>query len=87
MSESAKRFIQSGEADVTPPTQEEQARTDALRQELLGSPKEPEASVRFTVDLPKSLHRRLDQLSLDSSKPKTELVRVMIRQALDSLDY
>ena len=58
-----------------------------LKQELFGSVSSKESNIRFTVDLPSSLHRRLNQLSLDASKPKTELVRIMIRQALDSLDY
>ena len=58
-----------------------------LKQELFGSVSSKESNIRFTVDLPSSLHRRLNQLSLDAGKPKTELVRIMIRQALDSLDY
>lgn len=58
-----------------------------LRDELLGESTESEATVRFTVDLPKSLHRRLQQLSLDSHKPKTELVRIMVRRILDDLKY
>jgi len=58
-----------------------------LRRQFLGETKESEATIRFTVDLPKSLHRRLEQLSLDSSKPKTELVRTMILQTLDQIGY
>ena len=58
-----------------------------LKQELFGSVSSKESNIRFTVDIPSSLHRRLNQLSLDAEKPKTELVRIMIRQALDSLNY
>jgi len=34
-----------------------------------------EGRVRFTVDLPKTLHRRLKQRALDADQPMTELVR------------
>lgn len=67
-------------ADPLPPVSD-------LRQELLGEATDSEATIRFTVDLPKSLHRRLQQLSLDSQKPKTELVRIMVRRMLDELEY
>lgn len=36
---------------------------------------EPEARVRFTVDLPRSLHRRLKQAALDRDQPMTDLAR------------
>ncbi|NJK39823.1 MAG: ribbon-helix-helix protein, CopG family [Oscillatoriales cyanobacterium RM2_1_1] len=60
---------------------------DSLRAELLGNQLDDEPTIRLTVDLPRVLHRRLNQLSLDSGKPKSELVRIMIRRALESVDY
>lgn len=88
MSDTARKFIETGQIDTssTEP-QSVQPKSNSLRKELLGEEKEAEPSVRFTVDLPRSLHRRLDQLSIDSGKPKTELVRIMIRRALDDINY
>jgi hypothetical protein len=71
----------------TPSASSPDPSANSLRQELLGDDQATESSVRFTVDIPRSLHRRLDQLSIDSGKPKTALVRIMIRRALESIDY
>jgi len=83
MSDNAQKFIETGE--VAPQAQS-QADGD-LREELLGERQADESRIRLTVDLPRSLHRRLNQLALDSGKPKTELVRIIIRRTLDSIDY
>ena len=58
-----------------------------LKQELFKKKKKKESSIRFTVDIPSSLNKRLSQLSVDTGKPKTELVRTIIDKALNSLDY
>ncbi|MGL5081388.1 MAG: hypothetical protein ACRC8A_07860 [Microcoleaceae cyanobacterium] len=60
---------------------------ESLRTELLGNLTAEEPTIRLTVDLPRALHRRLNQLSLDSGKPKSELARIMIRRSLESVDY
>ena len=58
-----------------------------LKKELFGDRKSKESSIRFTVDIPESLNKRLALLSVDTGKPKTELVRTIINQALSSLNY
>ena len=58
-----------------------------LKQELFGDRQTKESSIRFTVDIPASLNKRLSQLSVDTGKPKTELVRTILDRALTSLDY
>ena len=58
-----------------------------LKQELFGDRKTKESSIRFTVDVPMSLNKRLSQLSVDTGKPKTELVRTILDRALTSLEY
>ena len=58
-----------------------------LKQELFGDDEIKESSVRFTVDIPASLHKRLNQLGVDTGKPKTELVRTILDRALNSLNY
>lgn len=89
MSDTARKFIDKGQVEPsTPPaTSPDQPATNSLRGELLGEEKVAEANIRFTVDLPRSLHRRLDQLSTDSGKLKTALVRIMIRRALENIEY
>ena len=58
-----------------------------LKQELFGDRRSKESSIRFTVDIPESLNKRLSQLSVDTGKPKTELVRTILDRALTSLEY
>ncbi len=58
-----------------------------LKRELFGDRVRKESSIRFTVDIPESLNKRLAQLSVDTGKPKTELVRTILDRALTSLDY
>ena len=43
-----------------------------------------EARVRFTVDLPRSLHKRLKQAALDLEEPMTDLARRALGEWLDS---
>ena len=43
-----------------------------------------EACVRFTVDLPRSLHKRLKQAALDLEEPMTDLARRALGELLDS---
>ena len=57
-----------------------------LKQELFGDRTCKESSIRFTVDIPESLNKRLAQLSVDTGKPKTELVRTILDRALNSLN-
>lgn len=41
-------------------------------------------TVRFTVDLPKSLHKRLKRIAIDRGQPMTELVRESLKEWLDA---
>ena len=43
-----------------------------------------EARSRFTVDLPRSLHKRLKQAALDLEEPMTDLARRALGEWLDS---
>lgn len=44
-----------------------------------------EKLVRFTVDLPEALHRRLKVAAMDRHKPMTEAARLAITEWLDNL--
>lgn len=41
-----------------------------------------EATIRFTVDLPASMHRKLSLLAAKTGKKKAEIVRVLLDEAL-----
>ncbi len=91
LTEAQKQFITG---DNVPKQASQQVNTEVsddiatnLKQELFGERQTKESSIRFTVDIPASLNKRLSQLSVDTGKPKTELVRTIINQALTSLDY
>jgi hypothetical protein len=47
-------------------------------------PAEPEARVRFTVDLPRSLHKRLKLAALNRDQPMTDLAREVLAEWLGS---
>lgn len=44
-----------------------------------------EATVRFTVDLPMSMHRKLSLLAARTGKKKAEIVRVLLDETLKDL--
>ncbi|MGG6240794.1 hypothetical protein ACQ4N7_19405 [Nodosilinea sp. AN01ver1] len=46
----------------------------------------PERIVRFTVDMPESLHEQLSQKATQWNRKKAYLVRLAIAQALKDLD-
>lgn len=45
---------------------------------------EPEARVRFTVDLPRSLHKRLKLAAVDRELPMTDLARQALGEWLEA---
>jgi len=45
-----------------------------------------EATIRFTVDLPTSMHRKLSILAARTGKKKAEIVRVLLDDALSDVD-
>ena len=48
------------------------------------APADGEARVRFTVDLPRSLHKRLKLAAMDQELPMTDLARQALGEWLDS---
>jgi hypothetical protein len=45
-----------------------------------------EATIRFTVDLPASMHRKLSILAARTGKKKAEIVRVLLDETLKDID-
>lgn len=58
-----------------------------LEKELFNSVSSQESDIQLSVNLPSSLQQRLNKLSLDTEKTTTELVQIIIKQALDNLNY
>lgn len=52
----------------------------------VAAPVEAEKLVRFTVDLPEALHRRLKVAAMDQRTPMTEAAREAITTWLDNLN-
>ena len=94
LTDAQKQFIAGDDLNQASQQADTEANTEVfddiganLKQELFGARQAKESSIRFTVDIPESLNKRLSQLSVDTGKPKTELVRTILNQALNSLDY
>jgi hypothetical protein len=44
-----------------------------------------ESTIRFTVDMPESMHRRLSLLAARTNKKKSEIVRLLLEEALQQV--
>jgi hypothetical protein len=70
----AAAFVRGEETPSPPPKTPQAAPVTA----------DPEARVRFTVDLPRSLHKRLKLAAVDRDLPMTDLARQALLEWLDS---
>ncbi len=83
--DTAKKFVYGTEADTDDPPvspAQEKPTKDKKRQDLFEAPPKKEATVRLTVDLPESMHRKLSLLAAKTSKKKVEIVRLLLDEAL-----
>jgi predicted DNA-binding protein len=53
---------------------------------LLEAPEQKEATIRFTVDLPESTHRKLSILAAKTGRKKAEIVRALLDDLLKDLN-
>jgi hypothetical protein len=70
----AAAFVRGEEASPPPPKAPQALPVTA----------DPEARVRFTVDLPRSLHKRLKLAALNRDQPMTDLAREVLAEWLSS---
>jgi hypothetical protein len=64
-----------------------QEKEETLMSRLLEAPEQKEATIRFTVDLPESTHRKLSILAAKTGRKKAEIVRALLDNLLkDSND-
>ena len=87
----AQQFVY-GESETSPapqpepiPVQPEQPQDKelSLMDKLQVQPKE--ATKRFTVDLPESMHRKLSILAARTGRTKADIVRVLLDEALSDV--
>jgi hypothetical protein len=84
--------IDRPQAEAVTPQPLQQKRKPTTKQkssvmsQLLETTSEKEATVRLTVDLPESMHRKLSLLSARSGKKKAEIVRMLLDEALQEVE-
>lgn len=66
------------------PSPEKTPSSSRLMDKLQAAPKE--ATVRFTVDLPESMHRKLSILAARTGKKKAEIVRLLLDETLQDIE-
>ncbi|WP_088895020.1 CopG family transcriptional regulator [Leptolyngbya ohadii] len=59
---------------------------NSIVSQLLESAEQKEATVRLTVDLTETMHRKLSLLSARSGKKKAVIVRMLLEEALQEVD-
>ena len=70
-------------APIEPKSSEKPSRELSLMDKLQLQPKE--ATKRFTIDLEESLHRDLSILAAQTGRTKADIVRMLLRDAIQSL--
>lgn len=88
-SEATKTISKSDQESVATPEElagvtEKQPKPSPLIDKFQTPPKE--ATVRFTVDLPQSMHRKLSILAARTGQKKADIVRVLLDEALKTLN-
>jgi hypothetical protein len=59
---------------------------DDILSRVLTPTEDRERMIRFTADLPESLHRKLTMLAAKSGKKKVEIVRAILEEVLKDVD-
>ena len=67
-------------------TQKTPIQKGSLMSRLLESAVEKEATIRLTVDMPESMHRKLSILCARTGKKKADIVRMLLAEALQDVN-
>jgi plasmid maintenance system killer protein len=79
----AEKFVYDrGENNPTPPEVEE----PSIMNRLLEPPEQKEATKRFTIDLPESMHRKLSILSARTGRKKAEIIKTLLNELLKDIN-
>lgn len=73
----AQKFVYGSAQPVEP----EQTKPTIL-EKIMDSP-DREPTVRITVDLPQSMHKKLSLLAAESGRKKAEIIRALLSEILD----
>lgn len=88
----AKQFIYGVEqpSDVDETTSKETVvqpvKNKTVIQKITENIESKEPTIRFTVDMPESLHTKLSILAAKTKRKKAEIVRMLIYEALENID-
>ncbi len=74
------------ESHPVAPAKETQPKEGDILSRVLAPTEERERMIRFTADLPESLHRKLTMLAAKSGKKKVEIVRAILEEVLKDVN-
>jgi hypothetical protein len=72
--------------EVEPAKKLKPQKKGSVMSQLLESATEREATIRLTVDMPESMHRKLSMFCARTGKKKADVVRLLLDEALQDLD-
>ncbi len=81
----AEEFVFSKPEAIAPEPPSPKTEGSSILSKML-EPETKEATIRFTVDMPESLHRKLSIFAARSGKKKAEIVRVIVEDALNQVN-
>ena len=81
--EPEKEAKPAGKPKTTSPNTQKKG---SVMSQLLESATEKEATIRLTVDMPESMHRKLSMFCARTGKKKADVVRLLLNEALQELD-
>ena len=82
-------LAKQGQEDIKPevkpkiPAKSSRKKESAMDKILTVATKE--STIRFTVDMPESMHRKLSLLAARTNKKKSEIVRLLLEEALQQV--
>ena len=74
------------ESKDTPESNPQTQSDSEILADILAPTDTPERSIRFTADLPESLHKRLTMAAATSGKRKVDIVRAILDAVLPQVD-
>lgn len=73
------------EPSIEQPSPVKTPKKSRIMEKLMTAP-EKEPTVRFTVDMAESMHRKLSILAARTGKKKAEIVRMLLHEALEDIE-
>lgn len=76
------------EPEAAPPSLSLEPSSQPKKTSLMSKLQAPdkEATIRFTVDMPESLHRKLSMVAAKTGRKKVDIVRMLLEEGLSDVD-